>query len=155
VGFCEGDCSVWVEPPSCTQVQEVTTVTECKTNCDARAHFEATCTEPALTVSYGYAATTAQKAKLDLLVSALKNNYSQFLRIAARADVVVGDAAGGYRTALQGVGTTAAQVGLGAAACVTDAITRVAGAAAKVQVSVDVSISINASVTAMGGAAVL
>ncbi len=155
VGSCEGDCSVWVEPPSCTQVQEVTTITECKTNCDARAHFEATCTEPALTVSYGYAATTAQKAKLDLLVTALKNNYSRFLSVGARAALVVADAAGGYRTALQGVGTTATQVGFGAAACVTDAITRVAGAAAKVQVSVDVSIALSASVSAMGGAAAL
>jgi hypothetical protein len=153
VGSCEGDCAVWVEPPRCTKVQEVTMIEECKTNCDARAHFEATCTAPALTVSYGYAATTAQKAGLDLLVLALRNNYAEMLRLGARASLVVADAAGGYRTALQGVGTTAQQVGLGAAACVADAITRVGGAASKVQISVNVSITVSASVSAMGGVA--
>ncbi|MBC8132277.1 MAG: hypothetical protein H7X95_04795 [Deltaproteobacteria bacterium] len=154
-GTCEGECSLWVEPPRCTQVQEVTVVEECKTNCDARAHFEATCSEPSVTASYGYAATTAQKAALDRLVLALRNNYSDFIRIGARASLVVVDAAGGYYTALQGVTTTARQVGAGAAACVGDAITRVGGAASKVQISVNVSIAVSASVSAMGGVAAM
>ncbi len=152
-GSCEGECSVWVQPPQCTEVQEVTTVQECKTTCDARAHFEATCTEPALTVSYGYAATVAQKAALDKLVTALRNNYARLLKVGFRSAKVVKDAATGYALALDGAATTAQQVGLGASACVADAITRVAGAVSKVDVSVSVSISVTASVSAMGGVA--
>lgn len=153
VGTCEGDCSIWVEPPRCTEIKDVTTIQECRTNCDARAHFEATCTEPSVTVSYGYAATLAQKAALDRLVTALVNNYSDFLRIGARATLVVADAVGGYKSALEGVTTTAQQVGLGAGACIADAVTRVTSAAAKVQISVSVSVSISASVAAKGGVA--
>ena len=152
-GSCEGTCSAWVQPPQCTEVQEVTTIQECKTTCDARAHFEAECTEPALAVSYGYAATTAQKAALDRLVVALRNNYARLFRAGYRAAIVVKDAATGYAVALDGATTTAKQVGLGAGACVANAIVLVADAASKIDVSVSVSVSITASVTAMGGVA--
>ena len=130
---------------------EVTTVPDCKTTCNARARFQATCSEPSLTVSYGYAPTIAQKASLDRLVAALRNNYARMLGLGTRSGSFVQSAADGYATALQGVTETARQVGIGATACVADAITRVAGAAAKIDVSVQVSVSITASVSAMGG----
>jgi hypothetical protein len=130
---------------------EVTTVPDCKTTCNARARFQATCTEPSLTVSYGYAPTIAQKAALDRLVVALRNNYARLVELVTRSGSVVQSAADGYAAALGGVTDTARQVGLGATACVGDAITRVAAAAAKVDVSVQVGFSITASVSAMGG----
>ncbi|MES1157930.1 MAG: hypothetical protein ABUL67_02405 [Haliangium ochraceum] len=151
MGTCEGSCSIWVQPPQCTEVQEVTTVEECKTNCEARAHFQADCTKPSLAVSYGYAATAAQTAALDRLVMALQNNYADLLKVGYRSAFVVKDAAKGYAEALDGITTTASQVGLGAGACVADAISRAAGAAAKVDISVSVSVSFSASLTTMGG----
>jgi hypothetical protein len=153
VGTCEGTCSAWLQPPQCTAVQERTTVNDCKTNCTARARFQAKCTEPSLTVTYGYIGTPAQEAALQRLVVALRNNYARILKVGYRATVVVRDAAAGYATALEGVTTTANQVGLGAGVCVADALTRVAGAAAKVDVSVRVSVTFSASVSAMGGLA--
>jgi hypothetical protein len=152
-GTCQGNCSIWVQPPQCTEVKETTTVPDCKTTCQARARFEATCTEPSLKVAYGYAATTAQRAALDRLVTALQKHYAKLLEINYRATFVVKDAAAGYAVALQGVTTTAQQVGLGAAACVGDAISRVGAAVDRINISVEVSVSISASVSAMGGVA--
>ena len=126
---------------------------DCKTTCSARARFRATCSEPSLTVSYGYLPTVGQKASLDRLVVALRTNYARLLGLATRSGSVVQNAADGYATALQGVTETARQVGLGATACVADAIARVGGAAAKIDVSVQVGLSITASVSAMGGVA--
>jgi hypothetical protein len=140
-----------VSPPECIEVQETTTVPECKTNCDARARFEASCTEPSLEVTYGYEATAAQRMALDRLVVALSNNYARLLVSGYRAAVVIHDAAVGYATALDGVSATAKQVGLGAAACVTEAVVRVGSAISKIDVSISVSVSVTASVSAMGG----
>lgn len=153
MGTCQGNCSVWVMPPQCTEVEEVVTVQDCKTTCDARAKFDATCTEPSLTVTYGYGATTAQKASLDRLVVALRNNYSTMLAAGYRAAVVVKDAAYGYADALTGVQATARQVGLGAGACVVEAISAAGAAAERVRVSVNVSVTFTATVSAMGGVA--
>lgn len=130
-------------------------VEDCKTNCDARAHFDATCTQPSLTVTAGYTGTAAQQPRLQRLVGALQNNYTRLLNVGYRAVHVVKNATAGYSVALDGVTTTANQVGLGAAACVADAITQVAGAAAKVDVSVNVSVSFSASVSAGGSAAAM
>jgi hypothetical protein len=153
VGTCEGSCSVWVQPPTCTQVQEITAVPECKTNCIARARFGARCTDPVLTVTSGYAGTPAQQAALQRLMVALRHHYGRALKVGFRATKMVQDAAGGFVTTLGDASTTARQVGLGAAVCVADAVTRVAGAVATVNVSVNVSVSFTASVSAMGGAA--
>jgi modification target Cys-rich repeat protein len=149
-GTCEGDCSLWVTPPQCTEVEEVVTEQECKTTCDARARFDATCTEPSLAVTYG----TTHKPALDRLVFlALRNNYATLLAVGYRATAVVKDAAYGYADALENVQATARQVGLGAGACVVEAISAATAAAERVRISVNVSISFTASVTAMGGAA--
>ena len=153
MGTCEGDCSVWVTPPQCTEVEEVVTVQDCKTTCDARAKFDATCTEPSLTVSYGYSGNTAQKAALDRLVAALRNNYAELLAVGYRASVVVKDAAYGYADSLRNVESTARQVGFGAGACVVEAISAAGAAAERVRVSVSVSVTFSASVSAMGGVA--
>jgi modification target Cys-rich repeat protein len=150
-GSCEGTCSTWVQPPQCTEVQERTTVTDCKTNCAARARFQAKCTEPSLTVTYGYIGTPAQEAALQRLATALRSNYARILKVGTRASVVVRDAAAGYAIALAEVTPTANQIGLGAGVCVADAITRVAGATAKVDVSVKASVTFSASISAMGG----
>jgi len=155
-GTCEGDCSLWVTPPRCTEVKEVVTVEECKTTCDAHAKFDATCTEPSMTVAYGYSAgTAAQQNAVNRLKTALQNNYAHMLAVGYRATVVVKDAAYGYGTALEGVKSTAQQVGLGAGACVVEAISAAAAAAERIRVSVDVSISFSASISAMGGVAAL
>lgn len=130
-------------------------VEDCKTNCDARAHFDAICTEPSLTVTYGYAGAPAQEVALQRLVGALRNNYARLLKVGFRAEKAVAVAAAGYALALDGITTTANQVGLGAAACVADAITQVTGAAAKVHVSVTISVSFTASVSAGGSAAAM
>jgi hypothetical protein len=153
VGTCEGNCSIWVMPPQCTEVEEVVTVQDCKTTCDARAKFDATCTEPSLTVAYGYGATQTQKIALNRLVTALRNNYATMLAVGYRAGVVVKDAAYGYAAALKDVEATARQVGFGAGACVVEAISAAGIAAERVRVSVSVSVTFSASVSAMGGVA--
>jgi hypothetical protein len=151
LGACEGTCSAWVQPPACTQVEEITTVPDCRTNCVARARFLAKCSDPSLTVTSGYSGTTSQQAALQRLMVALRNNYARSLKVGFRATKVVQDAATGFATALGGAAATARQVGLGAGACVADAITRVAGAVAKINVAVSISVSFTASVSAMGG----
>lgn len=155
-GTCEGDCAVWVTPPQCTEVQEVVTVPDCKTTCDAQAKFEAICTEPSLTVGYGYSSgTTAQKLAVEKLLLALRHNYPTMLAVGHRAAVVVKDAAYGYADALEDVRTTAQQVGLGAGACVVEAISATTAAAQRIRISVDISIRVSASINASGGASAI
>src|SRR5262249_33846387 len=107
-GGCEGDCSVWVMPPRCTEVQRETTVDDGHTTCESKARFEAICTEPSLTVTFG---VTPHKPSVDKLVTALVNHYPKLLKVAVRTGVTIGDSVGSFSTALKGVSDYASMVG--------------------------------------------
>jgi hypothetical protein len=148
-GGCEGTCTGVVAPPRCTEVQEPVTVDDCTTTCHNKARFEAACTEPSLTVTFGL---SPHKASVDRLVTAVKNHYAKLLKVFVRTSVTIGDSVSGFTTALSGLGDYASMVGLEAQACVVDALSAVAAAATQVEVSASFSVSISASVTASGGA---
>jgi hypothetical protein len=152
MGTCSGDCSAgWNPPPKCTEVMKSVVVDDCNTTCESKAKFEASCTDPKLTVTYGFQATAAQKAQLDKLLTALRNHYAKFLKVSFRAGTMVVTAAEGYSAALTGVTATANMVGLQAGACVASAIQSTARALAQVNVSVSVSVMVSASASASGG----
>jgi hypothetical protein len=148
MGGCEGNCNVWVQPPQCTEVQEPVTVDECHTTCESQAKFEAVCTEPSLSVTYGVSPMGPRVGKL---VNAVKNHYATLLKVSVQTGTTIGDSVSGFSAALSGVTTYAEQVGAQAGLCVLDAVSAVASATEQIHVSAMVSVSISASVTASGG----
>ena len=126
-------------------------VEECRTSCDARARLEARCSEPSMEVTFGANITDAQRAKMKLLVDALKKSYPKFVKIAYRVGSVIQGSAKAYRQSLDGLGSAAQEVGLQAAACIVSAGTAVARALGQLDVSVTVTVSVSASVGASGG----
>jgi hypothetical protein len=148
-GGCEGTCSVSAAAPQCTQVEKAVVVDDCQTTCESEARFNASCTEPSLTVAFG---VTPHKPSVDKLVTALKNHYAKLLKIAVRTGVTIGDSVSGFSTALSGVGTYAQMIGAQAGLCVLDAVSAVTAASEQINVSASFSVSISASVTASGSA---
>jgi hypothetical protein len=151
-GGCRGTCSAEVSPPRCEEVQHEVVVDDCKTTCESKARFEASCTEASASVTFGGSASTIHRANIERLVVAVKNNYVRLLRVVARTGNAIGTAAAGYYVALQGATTYAEQVGLQAGACVGDALISSAGAISQIEVAASFSVSISVSASASGSA---
>lgn len=151
-GDCHGSCSVAFTAPKCEEVQYTRTVTDCETSCDTQARAEASCTAPNVEVAFLQDLTADKLAKVNKVITTLRNHYGAILKISNGSAKLVANAAGGFYTALQGLSAAAQNVGATAYSCIADAITEVAAATARIDVSVTVTVSITANASVGGSA---
>jgi hypothetical protein len=86
-GSCTGSCSVAFQAPKCEEVEKTQIVTQCNQTCDTQARASAMCAAPELLVDFelGLQRDPMRRAKVEMLVKALRANLPVFLKATLRA----------------------------------------------------------------------
>ncbi len=149
-GECHGSCSDWgITPPRCEVYAQPPTVdAQCHASCEAEVSASLTCTRPSLTINYGQlGGDPAAQAKLQALITALRDNYPDVLRATVEAGGAVVDMVESLFVALDGFADSLSAA-LDAAACAVVAL------GVSVEVSATFTASASASLDVTGAVAV-
>jgi hypothetical protein len=150
-GECKGGCSVEYEAPRCTgEVQPPKVDAQCEASCDAKLDARAKCEPGEAKVDIAGEVSSNFKERADNVRAALEASWGAIATARAKLDRLraSGDAmvrAGGQLPNAIG------DLGVGAAACATQAAAGIVNASASVSVSFEASASISAAASGSAG----
>lgn len=144
-GECRGGCSVAYTEPRCTgTVRPPSVRADCRADCDARIHAEAHCTPGYTRMNVTGRVASNLEERVTHLRNAINMGYGEIMAIKLkleRLNAAASDMGASARELPRVIG----DLGLGAAACVTEATAALPRASAQVTISIEVSASFSAT----------
>lgn len=144
-GECRGECSVQMKEPTCTgEVRAPQASADCQASCDARLNAKVECKPGKLNVSVAGSADSNIPERAARLRAAIESGFDTVLTARAKLSRMGASGKAIVKTAGD-LPNAVGELGLNAAACVTQAAAILPRATASVSVSVEVSASLSAS----------
>jgi hypothetical protein len=150
-GECKGSCSVAFEAPRCTgEVQPPKVDAECKASCDAKLDAQAKCEPGEAKVDISGAASSNIGERAAHVKAALESGWGAIATARAKLERLNASAQAMVRAGGQ-LPKAVGDLGVGAAACATQAAAGIVNASASIHVSFEASASISGAASGSAG----